>query len=342
MKTHIVKLAVGLATGLATTTVPSTANARILKAVGGPGGALYELRCPPGEAMIGLFAQSGAWIDQVAPVCGPVGGTVRKKPGTAGGQGGVPQEAYCKGNSAVRSLRLTYTRGGDLPMQYVNEINVICEDSTFCIDTGELCAGIVDIQHGLLSTRFTPRSMEFSCAEGEQMAGLVGRAGNYVDSLGIICEDRPASNTIHVMSLRPPAADDGKNDVTYMRLGKGTPSKPSAPTHGLGRAGATGSPSSMLAPGSMKIASLACKDGFVWRAASPDDKVCVSKEAQSRVKVENITAKAFVDPNSAYGPTGCKSGYVWREAFEGDETCVKPEARTLAREENRLADTRRQ
>lgn len=79
-----------------------------------------------------------------------------------------------------------------------------------------------------------------------------------------------------------------------------------------------------------------CKAGFVRRAASPADLVCVPPEAKSRVANENRTQNRTREANGA-----CKPGFVWREAFAGDAVCVPPPSRDLAREENRLDASRR-
>jgi len=84
-----------------------------------------------------------------------------------------------------------------------------------------------------------------------------------------------------------------------------------------------------------------CKEGFVWREASTDDQVCVTPESRERVRAENQSASARVDPNGAYGPNTCLAGFVWREALAGDLVCVTPEVRALVRQENAEAANRK-
>ena len=88
----------------------------------------------------------------------------------------------------------------------------------------------------------------------------------------------------------------------------------------------------------IRLASAApCKQGFVWRAARPNDAVCVEPQSRARVAAENRSAIFRVQPGGgAYGPNTCLAGYVWREAFSGDTVCVTPAVRTLVREENRM------
>jgi hypothetical protein len=86
----------------------------------------------------------------------------------------------------------------------------------------------------------------------------------------------------------------------------------------------------------------ACLPGYVWRAARPNDFVCVTHESRARVAEENRTAAARIQPGGgAYGPNTCRSGFVWREAFDGDVVCVTPQIRALVRQENQLGPSRR-
>jgi len=78
-----------------------------------------------------------------------------------------------------------------------------------------------------------------------------------------------------------------------------------------------------------------CKPGYVWRAASPADHVCVTPDSYKRVQAENGLADYRRAPGGgAYGPNTCKMGYVWREAFSGDFVCVEGDIRSLVAKEN--------
>jgi hypothetical protein len=85
-----------------------------------------------------------------------------------------------------------------------------------------------------------------------------------------------------------------------------------------------------------------CKQGFVWREATPGDKVCVTPATRERVRTDNVQAASRREPNGgAYGPDTCKQGYVWRETIPSDHVCVTPEERSAAAEDNRRARDRR-
>jgi hypothetical protein len=104
--------------------------------------------------------------------------------------------------------------------------------------------------------------------------------------------------------------------------------------------GAVGAPLALAYGGSTPNAAPAagerrgCPPGREYRAAGPDDRVCVTPESGLLVDVENRTA-AERWTRGAYGAHTCVSGYVWREAFPGDDVCVTPSRRAAVRAENR-------
>ena len=84
-----------------------------------------------------------------------------------------------------------------------------------------------------------------------------------------------------------------------------------------------------------------CRNGYVWREASPLDHVCVLPSARTRAAQENAMAFSRIDPAGAYGPFTCIAGYVWREAFAGDVVCVTPARRSAVARENAEAPLHR-
>jgi uncharacterized membrane protein len=85
-----------------------------------------------------------------------------------------------------------------------------------------------------------------------------------------------------------------------------------------------------------------CKQGYVWREAGANDRVCVTPEVRTQARNDNAAAASRREPNGgAYGPDTCKQGYVWREAIANDRVCVTPEVRSQAAEDNKRAGERR-
>jgi hypothetical protein len=78
-----------------------------------------------------------------------------------------------------------------------------------------------------------------------------------------------------------------------------------------------------------------CQDGYVWREASPSDRVCVSPWSRDVAKFENKLGPSRVSPTDhTFGPDTCRPGYVWREAFPNDHVCVPPVVRARSLNEN--------
>ncbi len=86
----------------------------------------------------------------------------------------------------------------------------------------------------------------------------------------------------------------------------------------------------------------ACIEGYVWREAFPDDRVCVTPVVREQTARDNQLAGARREPHGGtYGPDTCKPGFVWREARPSDHVCVTPDVREQTARDNRLAHTRR-
>jgi hypothetical protein len=85
-----------------------------------------------------------------------------------------------------------------------------------------------------------------------------------------------------------------------------------------------------------------CKQGYVWREASANDRVCVTPEVRTQARNDNAAAASRREPNGGpYGPDTCKQGYVWREATANDRVCVMPQVRSQAADDNKRAGERR-
>src|SRR3954470_20407526 len=78
-----------------------------------------------------------------------------------------------------------------------------------------------------------------------------------------------------------------------------------------------------------------CLPGYVWRAASASDRVCVTPETRDRTREENAASPARTLANGY-----CVDGYVWREAFAGDRACVTPASRATAAADNAASPAR--
>jgi hypothetical protein len=85
-----------------------------------------------------------------------------------------------------------------------------------------------------------------------------------------------------------------------------------------------------------------CIQGYVWREATPSDRVCVTPETRTQTAEDNSTAASRIDPvDRTYGPFTCVQGYVWRETTPNDLVCVTPGTRSQAASDNNQASSRR-
>jgi Protein of unknown function (DUF1036) len=97
-----------------------------------------------------------------------------------------------------------------------------------------------------------------------------------------------------------------------------------------------------LTPTSTAASPPACKQGYVFREAGANDRVCVTPQVRAQTGYENAVAASRREANGGpYGPDTCKQGYVWREAIPNDRVCVTPEVRSQAAEDNQRSTDRR-
>lgn len=170
--------------------------ATITETVGGPGGRDFTVQCPAGSAAIGFQARTGAWVDGLALICVSSGKGGRTLSAWNGGNSGSPQEVYCPTNSFVTDVAMTFTRGKGLEREYLNTIGIGCGSERpdyACISTDDGCKERFFTPTNILGTGFgyNVKADRLSCPADEVVLGLLGRAGKYVDAVGLICGPNP-------------------------------------------------------------------------------------------------------------------------------------------------------
>jgi hypothetical protein len=95
----------------------------------------------------------------------------------------------------------------------------------------------------------------------------------------------------------------------------------------------------IAAPPTPRPASGTCMPGYVFRLASPSDRVCVPPASQSQAEADNAAAASRKIVN-IYGVDACITGYVWRGAYSGDIVCVTEGVRAQAAADNAVAASR--
>ncbi|GIH95752.1 hypothetical protein ACFFMN_01780 [Planobispora siamensis] len=85
-----------------------------------------------------------------------------------------------------------------------------------------------------------------------------------------------------------------------------------------------------------------CRQGYVWREATPTDRVCVTPAVRSQTRADNRAAVSRRAPGGdPFDPDTCMVPYVWREAVRGDHVCVTTATRARAARDNALAADRK-
>lgn len=315
----------GLAAGivaLAASAAPAFAADYQSRAVGGPGGAPYVMRCAQGDYLVGLSGRSGNWVDAIAPMCArwDAGARAFLPPGigpSKGGPGGAPTQVACGPTAAITSLFVEQAANDQKTVGLLTpscatvltgkRSAVVTPTGRFGKSQSELTPSDPNI--GTSAVPYYDSSALPNCGKGDIAVGIYGGAGKYLDRIGLICAPAPRVAADPVVT--PPKPADVKiSDAARVEK------RP-------------------------RLDSWTCKAGFVWREARPGDVVCVPPDSRETARQENSTAASRVDPKGAYGPLSCKSGFVWREAFDGDAVCVAPERRDAVKAENAAAASRR-
>lgn len=285
---------------------------QVFPVVGGKGDRGEELRCPPGQVLVGVHGGTGLWIDRIGVTCGRFAlpsytlAFAKRHPPRGGGGGFNAQD--CDLDAAIRRIKSTVAVS-NATRKFVITIRFVCSrprDGAITVEREfggpyepQPSGGLAYSVPGVVS------GADQSCSGSDYAIGLSVRYGADVNALGLICGTLVADPA--------PVAP------------------PFSPAPGYGQ----------QPPIVDTLAATGCKPPFVHRKARPTDEVCVTRDSHATVQGENATAPARWDPNGAYGPYTCVAGFVWREAFDGDVVCVTPERRGEVKEENRLAPTRR-
>ena len=194
-------------------------------AFGGGGGNPFRDECPKGSYLVGLKGRAGEWVDRIAPICAqwiPKSQAFGKPflgPFHGASRGGVERERSCWGfgvnNRAIQSWQLERLSSDN----FIKYIKAQCVSLAPPAATATLSFGgpiTEDQGKSFFETAGTTGADFFSaaCPPGELAIGIHGSAGNFLDSIGLICGPLPsrmippATNvTPHAMAPVPPATN---------------------------------------------------------------------------------------------------------------------------------------
>lgn len=201
----LVSLVLGGALGLAT---PIDARAQNTAAVGGRGGTSYSIRCPVDKILTGIKVDAGMWVDRIRPSCAlatsiadggwDVNGYLTKSAGKWH-LGNREQRAACGQGYAVKGFKV---KSGS----YVDSIVVTCAKLGRSWRTTSTTKTLSAVGGGGGTSQ--PAK---ACSGDMPAVGIHGKAGEYVDSFGLICGSiMPAApvpqapiNGLRVSTLQP-------------------------------------------------------------------------------------------------------------------------------------------
>ncbi|MEZ8131497.1 galactose oxidase-like domain-containing protein [Enterovibrio norvegicus] len=156
--------------------------------VGTFGGAPFSYQCEDGKVLAGLYGGAGSIIDGIGAVCVEVdetGGWIGapERSDKAGGAGGGAFELLCPQNHGVS--RLDVADGQHVGATLVGKISAFCQPLVSRVTLSGDNEGNV----GVTGLSGEP-SKNLSC-DNMAATGITGRAGAYVDRLGVTCYANP-------------------------------------------------------------------------------------------------------------------------------------------------------
>jgi hypothetical protein len=148
---------------------------------GGQGGNPFRIECGQDRFLVGLTGRAGDWIDQVAPICTTVYGTRWAETPTTeqavGGRGGGPFTTMCPKDTVVSAV-------GGLAGDFVVSIELNCKVPG---SSNSVSAQPEKVGGGKTSSTRGSFCSGNEDLNGELANGIFGRAGAYVDQLGLTC-----------------------------------------------------------------------------------------------------------------------------------------------------------
>jgi hypothetical protein len=160
------------------------AHAQNTAAVGGRGGTSFSIRCPADKILTGIKVDAGMWVDRITPSCAfptsiadggwDVNGYLSKSAGKWH-LGNREQRAGCSQGYAVKGFTV---KSGN----YVDSIAVSCAKLGRSWRTTSTTKTLSAVGGG------GGTSQPAKACSGDMLAvGIHGKAGEYVDSFGLIC-----------------------------------------------------------------------------------------------------------------------------------------------------------
>lgn len=217
--------------------VCGVASATDLEVRGGYGGANFRSVCAPGSYLAGMQVRLGDWIDQIRPVCAEVDSNFYRKPGVPsadliGGSGGNRyDDARCKEGHVAAGLSVVMITdpGFGNNLGVISRMRIFCNGVAppFLFDPHGIVgvyprAGNIrldsDILFGISTDSKYVKFEVFNCPPGELATGLWGRAGDFVDAIGLVCGPGPQAAAPVVAAVEPTRPVTSVSDSSLTRM----------------------------------------------------------------------------------------------------------------------------
>src|SRR5476649_518731 len=169
---------------------PASATDREL--LGGPGGGLQRVECTGGSYLAGLEVMQGDWNDRISPICmfwdsqrlALRGEAPEQWVGRSGG--GQFQSGICPDHGFVKRLTTSATLNEDNQPAFTQNTGVSC--------VSYLAPDTMNHSVRLNGSAGSANAWGESCPPGEVGAGILVRAGDFVDAIGLICGLPPSGS----------------------------------------------------------------------------------------------------------------------------------------------------
>ena len=194
----------------------SAAPATATQAIGGPAGTQFHYQCPSGEFLVGITAKAGQWVDRVGAVCAPWDPVRRATVGyhdareQFGGTGGQWTRFGCPPNSAISGLLVQASRGEN-PLVVGNiaqeECRLLEPPFTQVVANNQFIGHTQEAPGFFSSAPFLARPGWLRCQPGQLANGIWGRAGQYVNAVGLFCAtpvETPVATASPAAAAPPP------------------------------------------------------------------------------------------------------------------------------------------
>jgi len=198
------RLSRGAAVGAGLLAAAGVSFAQDTTIAGGRGGQPFALYCDggPSTALVGIRGREGSYVDRVQGVCVQVnfdgtwqGNTFNT--GSAGGSGGNAFTLTCARDRAITAIT---GRAGI----YVDKLKVGCAR----IGPEGRITGDVEYLGGVAGSPGNNNFGELSCRDGNAARAIIGRAGIYVDAIGLRCSRLTSTLRVSSVDINPSTRGD--------------------------------------------------------------------------------------------------------------------------------------